>query len=469
MVRMKPFDAAWFYVESRDAPAHFGPLVILSKPQGSTRSFVRDFVEQWRTCKSFASPFNYRLRKDYIPAWDVLEDRDIDLDYHLRHSALPAPGGERELGILISRLHSHRLDRHRPLWECHVIEGLENDRFAIYLKLHHGQLDGVGAARLIERMCSTDPEKQGLVPPWSVGMRSAPKPSEGRDSPAKVRTPAGLQHRFAGLPKVLNALGDLAQDAYGGRRPETAAPFQAPRTIFNGRIGAQRRFATQTYSLDRFKRIGKAAGVTMNDVFLAASGGALRRYLMEMAALPAKSLVGQLPVNVRPAGDSSVGNHIAFLYAYLHTDIADPVERLRAVSLSTAAGKTRHESLPAEAIEPYTMLLLGPYMTQVILGLGGYVSPAANLVISNVPGPKQRMYFNGARVEQIYGPSVLFHGQALNITMSSYADEVNIGFTGCRDSLPSMQKLAVYTGEELTRLETALGSAGEARASGVRR
>jgi len=455
MVRMKPFDAAWFYVERREAPVHFGPLVILSKPKGAARSFVRDFVEQWRTCKSFAPPFNYRLRRDYIPAWDTLEDRDIDLDYHLRHSALPEPGGERELGVLISRLHSHRLDRHRPLWECHVIEGLENDRFAIYLKLHHGQLDGIGAARLIERMCSTDPELQGLVPPWSVGMRGISPPPSAPREPSSARSPDPLA-KLAGLPRVLGTLGEMAQDAYGGRRPEVAAPFMAPKAIFNGRIGAQRRFATQSYDQDRFKRIAKTAGVTMNDVFLAISGGALRRYLMEIAALPAKSLVGQLPVNVRPAGDASVGNHLAFLYAYLHTDIADPVERLRAVSQSTAAGKARHEALPPAAIEPYTMLLLGPYMAQVILGLGGYVSPAANLVISNVPGPKQRLYFNGARVEHIYGPSVLFHGQALNITMSSYAGEMNIGFTGCRDSLPSMQRLAVYTGEELARLETAV-------------
>ena len=461
MVRMKPFDAAWFYVERREAPAHFGPLVILSKPAGSTRSFVRDFVDQWRNCKSFQPPFNYRLRRDYIPAWDVLEAADIDLDYHLRHSALPEPGGERELGVLISRLHSHRLDRHRPLWECHVIEGLENDRFAIYLKLHHGQMDGIGAARLIERMCSTDPERQGLVPPWSVGMRGAPQEQAAKIPEARTkRRRPDLLGAAAELPKVLGSLGELAQDAYGGLRPEVAAPFQAPRAIFNGRIGGQRRFATQTYALDRFKRLAKAGSVTMNDVFLSASGGALRRYLAEIAALPAKSLVGQLPVNIRPAGDTSVGNHIAFMYAYLHTDIADPLERLRAVSLSTAAGKARHEALPPEAIEPFTMLLLGPYMAQVILGLGGLVSPAANLVISNVPGPRQRLYFNGARVEQIYGPSVLFHGQALNITMSSYADEVNIGFTGCRDSLPSMQKLAVYTGEELARLESALRVGG---------
>lgn len=457
VVMMKPFDAAWFYVEKPAAPGHFAPLIILSRPAGASPTFIRDFVEQWRTCKTFAPPFNYRLRRSAVPSWDVLRDDQIDLDYHLRHSALPAPGGERELGILISRLHSHRLDRRRPLWECHVIEGLENDRFAIYLKVHHGQLDGVGATRLIGRVFSADPKAAGMMPPWTVGMQSKSRPAQSAAAAKSKTKVSRFSKVIASMPKVASALTGMAREAYRERSENVAAPFQAPKTIFNGRISAQRRFATQKYELDRFKRAAKAAGVTINDVFLSISGGALRRYLMELAALPQKSLVGQLPVNIRSATDTSVGNQIAFIYAFLRTDIADPVKRLKAVHDSAAAGKERHESLPAEAVEPFTMLLLGPYMTQVILGLGGYVHPAANLVISNVPGPKQRLYFNGARVEQIYGPSVLFHGQALNITMSSYVDEVNIGFTGCRDSLPSMQKLAVYTGEALDELESALG------------
>jgi diacylglycerol O-acyltransferase len=453
-VVMKPFDAAWFYVERADAPAHFGPLIILSRPPAAPRSFVRDFVEQWRVERSFAPPFNYRLRRNRLPSWDVLPDDEIDLDYHLRHSALPDPGGERELGILVSRLHSHRLDRSRPLWECHVIEGLERDRFAIYMKLHHGQLDGVGAARLMQRVFSADPDARNLRPPWVVGMQSKRRPAGMEPSPRK--RPPALTDTLEAMPKVLGALGHLLRDAYSGDKPEVSAPFQAPTAVFNRRIGRQRRFATQCYPLDRFRRIAKHANVTINDVFLAVSGGALRRYLQEIDALPEKPLIGQLPVNIRPEGDSSVGNALAFIYARLPTDLSDPVARLHAAHASVAAGKARHQSLPAAGVDPFTSLLLGPYMAQLILGLGGIVPPAANLVISNVPGPRERLYFNGARVEQIYGPSVLFHGQALNITMSSYCDEINIGFTGCRDSLPSMQRLAVYTGDALEELETAL-------------
>lgn len=457
-IAIKPMDAAWFYVERHDAPVHFGPLMILTPPEGSASTFVRDFVERWRQCKVFAPPFNYRWARTKLPSWEVLDNHEIDLDYHFRHSALPAPGGERELGILVSRLQSHKLDRRRPLWELHVIEGLEGGRFAIYMKLHHGQLDGMGSAKLVSRTFSQDPKAIGMLPPWAVGMQ------QRSTVPARFTTHNGSQGAvarvaapFTGFPKALRALTEMGREAYVEKRAAVAAPFQAPVTILNRRIGSSRRFATQRYELARFKTLAKAANVSVNDVFLCASAGALRRYLLELGALPGKSLVGQVPVNIRPAGDASVGNAIAFICARLHTHLADPVERLQAIRASTEAGKQRQESLPREAREPFTMMLLGPYMAQLILGLGGQLPPAMNLVISNVSGPRERLYFNGARLEHIYGPSVLFHGQALNITMASYCDEVNISYTGCRDSLPSMQKLAVYTGEAMDELEQALG------------
>lgn len=456
-VPIEPFDAAWFYVEKWDAPAHFGPLIILSPPPEAGPDFVRSLVAEWRQVRQFAPPFNYRFARTRIPAWDVLPDDQVELEYHLRHSALPAPGDERELGMLISRLHSHRLDRRKPLWECHVIEGLEGGRFAIYLKLHHGQLDGMGAVKLMQRVYSHDPERRGMRPPWAVGMRvtGESRPSDSGHAAVKPPVPSRAQMAMS-VPKALRSLTNLARDAYGKRNPDVKAPFLAPSTVLNRRIGPQRRYATQHYSLDRLKRIAKLGSVKMNDVFMAISGGGLRRYLLEIDALPDRPLIGQVPVNIRPGGDESVGNALSFMYITLGTDVADPVERLQAIARSTAASKRHHESLPPEALSPYTMLLVGPYITEVILNLGGRVPPAANLVISNVSGPRERMYFNGARVEHIYGPSVLFHGQALNITMSSYADEVDVGFTGCRDSLPSMQRLSVYTGEALDELEAAL-------------
>ena len=144
---MSPMDAAWFYAEKRAAPAHFGPLLIARRPDGAPPTFVRDLVDRWRESAVFEPPFNYVLGPGRV-SWRTLSHEQVDLTYHFRHSAVPAPGGEHELAALISRLQSRGLDRGRPLWECHVIEGLEGERFAIYLKLHHGQLDGVGGRRI---------------------------------------------------------------------------------------------------------------------------------------------------------------------------------------------------------------------------------------------------------------------------------------------------------------------------------
>lgn len=363
------------------------------------------------------------------------------------------------------------------MWECHVIEGLEGGRFAIYLKVHHGQFDGIGAARLIENVLTRDAIVRDLLPPWAVGTVS----NRSRDATGGEHSPhvpaVGDRGR---VTQIVDGVGDLVSNVFsaatgtgsaltafarmtskivlGGERSLTG-PFQAPQTVFNRPISAQRRFATQEYDLSRFKIIAKTAGVTINDVFLAISGGAMRRYLLALDALPDRSVTGQVPVSLRRGDGGAVGNELGFIYARLHTEIADPVERLHAVRASTVAGKSVQEALPADALTPFTFLMTGPFILQVILGLSGHVPPAANLVISNVPGPRQTLYFNGARVDNIYGPSVLFHGQALNITMSSYTDRANVSFTGCRDSMPHMQRLAVYTGEALSELEAALNIA----------
>ncbi|MBF6149523.1 WS/DGAT/MGAT family O-acyltransferase [Nocardia nova] len=460
------FDAAWFFVERGDAPAHFGPLIILSPPAGAPATYVGDLVAQWRASEAFAPPFNTVLRKKPIPCWETVPDQAIDLDYHLRHIALPAPGGQRELGVLVSHLHSLPLDRRRPLWECHVIEGLEHGRFAVYLKFHHGQLDGVATARLIGRIFSTDPDARDLLPPWSAGIRGN-GPSRRPIATQTAASTVSAWGRFGAVERFGRAIGsvavagralvDMALAVRADRTGDLTRPFQAATALFNHRICDQRRFATQHYDLARFKRVAKTANVTVNDVFLTAFGGALQRYLWELDAVPDGPIVGQIPVNMRELNAATTGNVLAFIFARLRTDISDPVVRLQAVHRSTIAAKGFHQTLPPSAVTPFTLLLMGPQMALLIAGLGGIGRPPANLVISNVPGPVEPLYFNGAQVEEIYGPSVLFHGQALNVTMSSYAGKAVISFTACSKSVPHVQRLAVYTGEALEEIEAALG------------
>jgi WS/DGAT/MGAT family acyltransferase len=433
-------------------------------------------IKAWRETRTFRPPFNYVLRGLGVPRWKELADDEIDLDYHLRHSAVPSPGGERELGVLVSRLHTQHLDRRYPLWECHVIEGVEENKWSLYMKMHHSQVDGVGGIRLARRMFSVNPDDREMVPPWAVGTSGPDQSGTGPRAQSDKGLDKGSGKNATGrrLDPVRSARSassvatslakSYAESATGLGGAGRAVPFRAPRSVLNQRIHAPRRFATQNYEIDRMRVIAKAAGVSLNDVFLSISGGALRRYLSDLDALPRESLTANVPVSVRPEGGTGVGNAITFLYASLGTDIEDPVERVQAVRASTQQAKQRLPEATGPLMDAYTAVLMGPFLVPAVLGLGGRGPTDANLVISNVPGVREPRYFNGSRLEEYYPLSLLFHGQALNITAVSNHKMFCIGYTGCRDSLPHLQRIAVYSGEALDELEKALDLSWEPQA-----
>lgn len=459
---LKINDSAWLYAESHRTPMQVAMLATFCMPEDRP-DFVGELYARWREVRRFQPPFNYLLRATPVPSWQELDDDQIDLDYHLRHSALPGPASQRELGVLVSRLHTAKMDRRYPLWECHLIEGLEGGQWSMYMKVHHSQIDGVGGVRLLKRMLSADPDARGMLPPWAVGTRGPdqsglPERPHVREQRAENSREAPSAIRLAGQGlEVAASLGrTYVESLVGTQESARAVPFRAPKTLFNGRIHAPRRFATQHYPIDRLRAVAKDSGGSLNDVFLTLCGGALRRYLVEHEALPREPLIANVPVSVRPGEGAGVGNAITFLYSTLGTDIADPVERLRAIKASTRLGKQRLPQVGGVAMDAYTAVLMAPFLSQAILGIGGRGRPASNVVISNVPGPAETRYLDGSRLEQIYPVSLLFNGQALNITAVSYDGCFTIGFTGCRDSIPSLQHIAVYAGEELDALEDAL-------------
>ena len=236
-------------------------------------------------------------------------------------------------------------------------------------------------------------------------------------------------------------------------RDELAAPFVGPQSVLNMRVKAQRRIATQQYPLDRLKKLAKDANASLNDIVLYLCGSALRRFLMERDCLPEQALTAGIPVNIRPADDVGTGTAISFMISSLATNIADPLKRLETIKESTHIAKEHLQSLPRNTLNQYTMLMMSPYILQLLSGLGGRMRPAFNVTISNVPGPKETLYYNGAKLEAMYPISLIAHGGALNITCLSYAGSLNFGYTGCRDTLPSMQNLAVYSGESLEELD----------------
>lgn len=458
---LKLNDAAWVLAETDRTPMQVGVLATFAMPPDAGPSYLEDLVRGWREVTTFQPPFNYVLRGPGLPRWKQLPDDRIDLDYHLRHSAVPSPGGQRALGVLVSRLHSTRMDRRYPLWECHVIEGVAPGKWSLYMKVHHSQIDGVGGIRLAKRMFSVDPDRRQMLPPWAVGTHgpdqsgTAPRRSSDADGRGSGYDPLGM---VKGGASVAGSLGrTFAETVLGPRDDLRAAPYRAPHSVLNGRISAPRRFATQNYDVERMRKIGAAAGGSINDVFLATCGGALRRYLGELGQLPDESLTANVPVSVRGEGEARVGNAITFLYAKLGTDIDDPVERFNAVRASTQLGKQRLPKVGSGLMDAYTTGLMGPFLGQAMAGVGGFGMPAFNVVVSNVPGFREQRYFDGSSLEEYYPLSLLFHGQALNITGVSNAGSFCIGYTGCRDTLPSLQRIAVYSGEALDELESALG------------
>jgi diacylglycerol O-acyltransferase len=459
---LNPIDISWTQIESRDTPMHVAGLMPFALPDNAPPDYLRDLMTDLRSAKEFMPPWNYCLRGPGLmhprPVWVELDE--LDLEYHVRHSALPRPGGERELGQLVARLHSQPMDMGRPPWEFHLIEGLEGNRFAIYLKLHHSLIDGISGVRLLTRCMSEDYDKSLTLPPfWSPSLekqvrskRVVPPPTSLDGVMKTLMNAVGTQVRS--VPQLVKAFTSMLTP--GGTDPAMKLPFTAPKSILNGRISGQRRVATQLFDLNRLKSVAKSANCTLNDVVVAICGGALRRFLLDEGKLPEDSLTAGIPVSVRPADDEGTGTEVTFIIGSLGTDIEDPAQRLAAITASTKAAKAHFRTLPREAIMQYTVMLMAPNILAVLTPLAGRVRPMFNVTVSNVPGATRPLYFRGARMEASYPISMILHGIALNITCQSYADSLAFAFVGCRDSLPHLQNLAVYTADALDLLEAAL-------------
>lgn len=471
--RLNPLDAAWIVTESRVTPNHVGGLLQFKLPDDAPRDFMRNLMADFRAHRQFTAPWNRRLKQSFsmnpVRAW--VEDDNIDLEYHVRHAALPWPGGERELGELVGRLQSTALDLSRPPWECTIIEGLEGHRFALFIKMHHSLIDGISGVRLLQSGMSTDRTKSlGFPPFWASGAAPrAPKPRQRAEAllPTVTHAIAGamqeLRMQATTVPQLAMAFAGMVKEAIAPSH-RMAIPFDAPISVLNGRVREKRRFATQQFSLDRMKALAEAANCTLNDVVLAMCGGALRRFLEERNSLPGKPLTAGIPVSVRPKDDTGTGNAITFIVSTLGTNIADAAERLDAIRRSVQDAKEHVQSLPRQAMMQYTVFLMAPTILTLLTGVGGRTRPMFNITISNVPGPQTPLYFRGAELVGTFPASIVTHGQALNITCQSYAGHMNFGFTACHSTVPGIQRLAVYMADALAELEAAFSPAAASSA-----
>ena len=463
MTTLSPTDSAFLWMETRSQPMHVAGLNLYTPPQGAGPEFVARLLQQWGQHLKALPPFNQRpvLR---MGLWHWEDDKEFELDYHLRHVALPHPGRIRELLVMVSRLHGNLMDRNRPLWEAYVIEGLPGGRFATYIKIHHALVDGASGARMMADGLSRDATEQ-KPPLWAQHLARAAasrgkKPATGLLQQLSEAARAGREI----LPGIGSGLWDLlragagAADQVGG-----ALPFQAPPTVFNVEISGSRRFAAQSYPLSRLKAIGAATGATVNDVTLAICAGALRNYLQAKNKLPKKPLVAMVPVSLHGETDAG-GNQVTLLLANLATHLSDPLQRLGAIVRSTSEAKTRLSAMPRLQKMAHGMTTVAPLGPGMLTGSAG-TRPVFNLVISNVPGPRHTLYLNGARLDEVYPVSIPTHYQALNITISGYGDNLGFGYTACRRSVPALQRLLDHTDEAINELEQAIRATSAATAA----
>lgn len=448
---LTPNDQMFLLLERRNQPMHVGGLMLVRPPEGQTQSFVEEYVQLAKNHPQAQPPFNQRLSYRFgVPCW--VTDDEFDLESHFFHLSLPKPGRIRELLALVSKLHSGQMDRAKPLWESYLIDGLEDGRVAIYNRIHHALVDGIAAMRMFQRAMSEDPNERGMPPFWA-----RPPARRTRSEPAE----AGTLSRFADVLGIVKSqmgsmptvVKEVARSLWQSRNdPDYVSVFQAPSTPMNTRISGSRRFAAQSWNLDRIKTAGKRLNVTLNDVVMAMTAGALRRYLIDMDKLPAKPMVAMIPVSLR-RDESEAGNQVGLVLANLGTHEPSPSQRLKIIHDSIETSKRRFASMTQLEIMNYLATVMGINGINMLTGLAP-TWQAFNVIVSNVPGPKNRLYFNGAAIEGVYPVSIVIDGQALNITLNSYADKLEFGLIACRRSLPSMQRLLTYLEEALVELES---------------
>ncbi|WP_353107715.1 wax ester/triacylglycerol synthase family O-acyltransferase [Gordonia sp. (in: high G+C Gram-positive bacteria)] len=457
MQYMPVTESMFLVAETRDQPMHVGGLQLFVPREGQTsEELAEEMAASFAAATDVAPMF---LKRPATPAqfagytaWSF--DDEIDPDYHLRRIILPRPGAVRDLLRYVSLNHGALLDRRRPMWEMHIIEGLADGRVALYTKVHHSVVDGVTALRLLQRTLSTDPADRTGTAVWDARLKRRRPPVE-RESKGLLASITGAAGQVLDIAdQVVGLAPAAAKIAIAGvTDKDYFAPMQqAPQTILNVPIGSARRFAAQDWPVERLRAVGKAQKMTLNDVVVAMCAGAMRTYLSDHDALPDESLVAVMPVSLHADGDDD-GNAVTAISVRMATDLDDAGERLAAIKASTTAAKKA-----VRGLRPLQALALGaatiwPLAFNTVPGFVEYTPTGFNLMISNVPGPEEQLYWNGARLDGCYPVSIPMEGLAMNITVTTVSGKANFGIIGARAELPRLQRILDHLETTLSELE----------------
>jgi len=490
MKQLTGLDATFLFMETATQFGHVSSLSVFERPDPGYEPLAA-WRGQLERRLHLLEPLRRKLRDVPLgldhPYW--IDDPDFDLDFHVRHTAVAPPGDDHQLGELVARIVARPLDRARPLWESYVIEGLPDDRFAVLTKVHHATVDGASGVELLTLMLDHDPAGDELAPAdeaWAperaptdremilrglgglvrkpgravlLSARTAREMGRATRNPALVAAANQVRSGLRGpVGTVLNIGRDRGPDV------EAVGPLPSltpPRTPFNATISAHRRFAFRSVPLQTIKDTKTKLGATVNDVVMAVCAGGLRTWLDRHDALPDSPLVAMVPVSVRTGDEADRWtNRVSAIFASLPVHEADPLERVRKVHEGMVDAKGLFDAVPAESLTDFSQFpppaVFALAMRTATRLTGRYGMPV-NLVISNVPGPREPLYAAGAELLHYYPVSTIVDGQGLNVTVQSYLDTLDFGLVSCRELVPDLWDLVDAMVDEVSVLADAAG------------
>jgi WS/DGAT/MGAT family acyltransferase len=498
--KLSSMDASFLYLETPEMPMHVGSMAIFRLPENYQGNFFEEFKAMIASRLHIAPILKARLEKAPLdidhPSW--VEDDQFDIDRHIFRGSLPAPYDRATLERIVGWMHAKLLNRARPLWEFYVFEGMKDNEIGLYSKMHHACIDGGAGAALTNMIYDVTPvprEIDAPLPRAKAGNEPRDiaanfidsyqqlwrQPFDGSASPKTIDLPRSGKSdigsilfdnamfqiesavKFVGsLPTMARSISDVIGKVTDPKSRDSIASMVSPSTILNKSISSERSFAGTSVSLSRAKALAKQAGGKLNDVVLALSSGVVRRYLLERGALPAKSMTAAVPISLREEGNTDANNQVFGMICSIATNVEDPKARLEAIIAQST--KSKEMSHPLRALMPQVsnISMLGtPILVQILAllysrsSLSDVLPPAANITVSNVPGPRQTLYAAGAELLHIFPVSISTHGLALNITVQSYRDQLDFGFIAGANIIPHVQVLCDMLPQEFEALELA--------------
>lgn len=490
------WDASFLMMEGPTSPMHGCGIQVYRVTEGDAKDTTDALYERWRGYPVSASPCNQALlpagwlKSTFSPAWVTLKPEEIDLDYHFKRWALPSGGSDIQLNDFCSRLASQQLDMTRPLWELHLIDGVDDNSFAICLKMHHALFDGLRGMRWTVSTWNPDPSVRDTAPPWTTEIRgeSVEEPRSLRITGA-VRKMMGIYGRFgerimdwgpvaahlnrtervagllgavggqvAGVPKIAATMRETVKTSRD-KESGLAAPYTAPKTFLAEPLTKQRKIASYTADFDRIRAIGKQVGGTLNDTVLGIAGGVMRRYVAHLDKLPEESLVALCAVGLNKDSDKTAGNSIASITVRLGTHIEDPIKRLEYIMAGASKAKDLLSGLPRKSLTTYGVLANLPAMLDAFSKEKRFASRTSNIMVSNIPGPRGTFYLDGAPLVRFSCVGMLQQGTAIMLVVYSRGDKLEFCYVTCPDVAPDTELLGQYTEDAIVELEQALSAA----------